>query len=177
MRERIISIVPLGEVEISVLNYIAGCLGSIFPLDARVMAGDDAPCLLPEEIVGGRCFSSRILHLLSVGMGRTLKLLAVTEADLYSPIFSCLFGEAQLGGDCALISLHRLRQEFYDLPSDQKAFLSRCEKVAIHEIAHTFGLVHCRDKNCVMYPANNIAEVDTKSNSFCAGCARALTVE
>src|ERR1022692_4315227 len=42
---------------------------------------------------------------------------AVTSVDLYVPVLTFVFGEAQLTGSCAVVSLHRLREEFYGLPA------------------------------------------------------------
>ena len=100
----------------------------------------------------------------------TYKTLAITDLDLYSPIFSCLYGEAQLGGKCALVSIFRMRQEYYNLRPDRELFLARCEKEAIHEMAHTMGLLHCNDINCIMFPSASIIDTDVKSNSFCPVC-------
>jgi hypothetical protein len=76
-----------------------------------------------------------------------VKLLAVTERDLFIPVLTFVFGHAQLGGRVAVISLARLRQEFYGLPRIASLFFSSALlKEALHEAGHTFGLVHCPDK-------------------------------
>ena len=79
-----------------------------------------------------------------------LKLLAVTERDLFIPVLTFVFGHAQLGGRVAVISLARLRQEFYGLRPDRDAFLERVSKEALHETGHTFGLVHCPEQGCAI---------------------------
>jgi archaemetzincin len=175
MTDTVITIIPIGEVSTFILEYIGKSLERTFNAVAKIVPGQNINSHIPGPFYGGRYNSTSILKYLSERVpGDTLKLLAVTESDLYSPIFSCMFGEAQLGGPCALVSLHRLRQEFYNLAPDQDIFLSRCEKEVIHEIAHTVGLLHCSDKNCVMYPSNNIIDTDVKSNSFCSTCAGLL---
>ena len=50
------------------------------------------------------------------------KLLAVTERDLFVPVLTFVFGQAQLGGRVAVISLARLRQEFYGLAPNREVF-------------------------------------------------------
>jgi archaemetzincin len=47
------------------------------------------------------------------------RVLGVTSVDLYIPILTHVFGEAQLHGPCAVVSTHRLRQQFYGLPADR----------------------------------------------------------
>jgi len=103
-----------------------------------------------------------------------LKLLAVTERDLFIPVLTFVFGHAQLGGRVAVISLARLRQEFYGLAPDREVFLERASKEALHETGHTFGLVHCADRNCAMSLATNIRHIDAKRAEFCAACAARL---
>jgi archaemetzincin len=103
-----------------------------------------------------------------------LKLLAVTERDLFIPVLTFVYGHAQLGGRVAVISLARLRQEFYGLPPNQPVFLQRVLKEALHETGHTFGLVHCADRECAMSLATNIRQIDLKRAAFCASCAARL---
>lgn len=99
-----------------------------------------------------------------------LKLLGVTDKDLCIPILTYVFGEAQLGGTAAVVSLARLRQEYYGAPPDRKLFQERLRKECLHELGHTFGLIHCTSKDCVMYLSNTVVDVDTKGRTFCRAC-------
>jgi archaemetzincin len=103
-----------------------------------------------------------------------LKLLAVTERDLFIPVLTFVFGHAQLGGRVAVISLARLRQEFYGLAPDREVFLERASKEALHETGHTFGLVHCPEQGCAMSLATGIRHIDLKNAAFCPSCAARL---
>jgi archaemetzincin len=103
-----------------------------------------------------------------------LKLLAVTERDLFIPVLTFVFGHAQLGGRVAVISLARLRQEFYGLAPDRDVFLERVSKEALHETGHTFGLVHCPEQGCAMSLATGIRHIDLKNAAFCPSCAARL---
>jgi archaemetzincin len=105
---------------------------------------------------------------------RLQKILGVADVDLFIPILTFVFGEAQLGRQAAVVSVYRLRQQFYGLPEDDSLLLHRSEKEALHELGHTFGLVHCPDFECVMHYSNSIEQVDLKSNRFCVACARLL---
>jgi archaemetzincin len=170
-----IALLPLDDIEAFVLKYLTVVLNRTFPFQFVVNPPEGFHAVVPPPLYGGRCHSTQVLKVLSpLAPADALKSLALSERDLYSPIFTAYFGEALLGGCCALVSLHRLRQEYYDLAPDRALFLSRCEKVATHEVAHTFGLVHCRDKNCIMYSAHSIVEVDARSSCFCPDCAVAL---
>ena len=99
-----------------------------------------------------------------------LKLLGVTDEDLCIPILTYVFGEAQVGGTAAVVSLARLRQEHYGLAPDRPLLLERLRKESLHELGHTFGLIHCPLRDCVMYLSNTVVDVDTRGGDFCRGC-------
>jgi len=103
-----------------------------------------------------------------------LKLLAVTGRDLFIPVLTFVYGQAQFGGRVAVVSLARLKQEFYGLAANREIFLDRVRKEALHEAGHLFGLVHCADRNCAMALATNIGQIDSKRAAFCRACAARL---
>ena len=98
------------------------------------------------------------------------KFLAVVDVDLYVPNLNFVFGEAQCPGRFAIISVYRLKQEFYGLTSDKALFISRVKKEAVHELGHTLGLLHCRKPTCVMFFSNSILDTDRKQDVFCPEC-------
>ncbi len=98
------------------------------------------------------------------------KLLGVTERDLFIPVLTFVYGQAQLDGRVAVVSMARLRQEFYGLPENREVFLERVLKEAMHETGHAFGLVHCADGDCAMSLSTNIRQIDRKRAAFCAPC-------
>jgi archaemetzincin len=103
-----------------------------------------------------------------------LKMIGVISSDLFIPILTFVFGEAQLDGKVGIVSFVRLQQEFYGLPPNQALLMRRLIKEIKHELGHTFGIVHCSLRECVMSVANNIADVDAKGFSFCEGCRELL---
>ena len=102
------------------------------------------------------------------------KLIAITERDLFIPVLTFVFGQAQLGGSVGVVSFARLRQEFYGLAPNREVFLERAYKEALHETGHLFGLVHCADRSCAMSLATNVRQIDSKHAAFCAPCAARL---
>jgi archaemetzincin len=101
-------------------------------------------------------------------------LLGVAADDLYVPVLTFVFGEAQLSGLHAVISAHRLREEFYGLPPNPDLLHERLTKAALHELGHTFGLGHCSQWNCVMASTHAVERLDLKAAAFCRGCLRGL---
>jgi len=99
------------------------------------------------------------------------RLLGVAAVDLFVPIFTFVFGEAEVGGHCALASTYRLEEERYGLPGDDEKLHQRLVKESVHELGHTFGLRHCDHWRCVMASSHSVERVDVKSEDFCENCA------
>ncbi|HJW13802.1 MAG TPA: archaemetzincin family Zn-dependent metalloprotease [Thermoanaerobaculia bacterium] len=103
------------------------------------------------------------------------RVLGVTGVDLFTPVLTYVFGEAQLGGRAAVVSSHRLRNEVYGLPPDERLLFERLHKESVHELGHTFGLLHCPNPACVMRASSYAEEIELKAARFCDGC-RAIVV-
>ena len=102
------------------------------------------------------------------------KFLAITERDLFIPVLTFVYGQAQLGGRVGAVSLARLRQQFYGLPPDRGVLLERARKEILHESGHLYGLVHCADRACAMSLSTGIRQIDGKNAFYCAPCAARL---
>lgn len=127
------------------------------------------------DAVRNQYYSTKILkEMLREVPGDAFKILGVTDKDLCIPILTYVFGEAQLGGTAAVVSLARLRQEHYGAPPDRPLLLERLRKESLHELGHTFGLIHCSSRDCVMYLSNTVVDVDRKGRNFCRSCGMAV---
>jgi len=98
------------------------------------------------------------------------RVLGIVDIDIFVPELSFVFGEAECSGKAALISLWRLRPEFYGNASNMELFAERSAKEAVHELGHTLSLTHCSNPFCVMYFSNSIFETDRKQSLFCNRC-------
>ena len=98
----------------------------------------------------------------------------MTNLDLFVPVLTYVFGEAQLEGKAAVVSSFRLRDELYGLPKNPDKLKERLEKEAVHELGHTFSLIHCPNPRCVMYTSTYAEEIDFKSKDFCNSCSSIL---
>ena len=119
--------------------------------------------------------SSKILiKLKEIKSEEAVKILGVTELDLFIPILTFVFGEAQFKGDISVISTLRLGNQFYGLPEDRKLLTERICKEAVHELGHNFGLLHCDDYRCVMKSSTYVEDIDIKSIGLCPACKEIL---
>jgi archaemetzincin len=98
-----------------------------------------------------------------------VRLLGVTDVDLYVPSLNFVFGEAKCPGNVAVISIFRLDPRFYG-EENESLLYRRAVKEAVHELGHTFGLTHCEDSSCVMFFSNSIYDTDRKHETFCGRC-------
>ncbi len=164
---------PVGDaVPLEFLDGLAARLAAVFGLSCRVLSAplDPTPFFDPER---GQYWATAILRELAAAVeGSAVRLLGITEADLFVPVLTFVFGEAQLGGQCALVSLHRLREEFYGLPPNPALLMERAVKEAVHELGHTYGLRHCSDWRCVMASTHSVERLDLKEPRFCPACRR-----
>ena len=77
-------------------------------------------------------------------------------------------------GQAALVSMHRLDAEVYGLPANPDLLFQRLVKEAIHELGHTYSLLHCTLDRCVMASSTYVEGIDMKSERFCDDCLRVL---
>jgi archaemetzincin len=98
-----------------------------------------------------------------------LRVLAIADVDLFIPILTHVYGEAQLGGPACIVSTHRLNSGPEILGSPEIA-VCRVVKEAIHELGHTFNLRHCPEAACIMHYCRSESDVDRKSNDLCRYC-------
>jgi archaemetzincin len=106
-----------------------------------------------------------------------LKILGVVDVDLFIPILTFVFGEAQLNGIGAVVSTHRLHNRFYGLPENKELTTERLLKESVHELGHTFGLIHCQQPQCVMNSSTYVENIDQKSAEFCPSCQKNIKIE
>ncbi len=100
---------------------------------------------------------------------QAVKVLAITGVDLFIPILTHVYGEAQIGGRSCIVSTHRLKERLSPL-SARETYLARVVKEALHELGHTFNLRHCPDSSCIMHYCRSITDVDKKTDQMCRYC-------
>ena len=153
---------------------VARTVGRVLGAPARLSL--DRLDLQPAFDASRRQHNSTVLlaQLLRLAAEPGEKLVAVVDVDLFIPILTFVFGEAQLDGRAAIVSTARLRNEFYGLERDAVLERQRLEKEIVHEVGHTFGLLHCRQFECVMRSSTYVEEIDVKRVEMCARCGEML---
>jgi archaemetzincin len=172
---KLLQLLPIGNVDDGLLKAIRPTIETAFRVPSKVL-----PVRLDPEFAyhGERqqYHSSEILlRMQSCLTEDTWRMLGIVAVDLYIPILTFVFGEAQMGGPCAVVSAHRLRQEFYGLPPDPLLFRQRVIKEAVHELGHTLDLTHCEDYRCAMAPSHAVEWIDLKESTLCPTCQAAAT--
>lgn len=157
---------------LDLLDRLAAVLARRLGVSARVNTPIFDIAFAADPVRGQYHSSSVLAALPAPAAGRAA--LAVTEVDLYVPVLTFVFGEAQLGGPRAIVSVHRLRDEYYGQPRDEAKLDARLAKGALHELGHTLGLRHCDDWRCVMASSHAVERLDLKECQYCPQCARRI---
>jgi len=170
---KLLQILPIGNVNEGRLKELLPALEETFGVRSQVL-----PVRLDPEFAfhdeRQQYHSSEILRRMQGFLtADSWRMLAIADVDLYIPILTFVFGEAQVGGPCAVVSAHRLHQEFYGFPANAELLRQRLKKEAIHELGHTLSLTHCEDYRCVMASSHAVEWIDLKDSSLCVACRTA----
>lgn len=137
-----IHLLPMGEVGQAVIESLARHLEETFPVPVIF----HEPFGLPAssyDATRHQHVSTPILKSLArfkSSLTQVERVLGIVDADLYASDLNFVFGEADPKEGVAVISLTRLRPEFYGLLPDEALFHERLLKEAVHELGHTYGL-------------------------------------
>lgn len=173
---KLLQLLPIGHVDGGLLMELAPALAEVFRMPTEILSQHLEPGFAFHR-ERQQYHSSELLHAMQRYCGPdSWRVLGVTMVDLYIPILTFVFGEAQMGGPCGLVSAHRLRQEFYGLAGDSEILRQRLLKEAVHELGHTLDLTHCSDYQCAMAPSHAVEWIDLKESLLCDACgARVFT--
>jgi archaemetzincin len=170
-----IRVVPINTVDAAFLARLAPCLEERFLASARA----ERSLVVPRSTLNatrGQLFASTLVAKVQrAHPDNGAVVLAITDFDLYKTSHRFVFGDADDAQSIAVVSIHRLRSEFYGEPADANLLFQRTLKECIHELGHTFGLKHCYNARCAMYYSNSIFETDNKMPHFCEICEHRLS--
>lgn len=165
-------IVPINAMDAAFLQRLGLCLEERFLYRVSV----ERALVVPRSAVN----SARQQMFVSTLTTKVLRqypddgglLLAVTDYDLYKTSHRFVFGDADEQRRVAIVSLHRLRSDFYGEDPDENVLFQRTLKECVHELGHAIGLKHCYNARCAMYYSNSIFETDNKMPHFCEVCEK-----
>ncbi len=166
--ERTIYVLPMDNIEAPVLGAIAETLGRTF--DRNVVVADGMALPITAYNADRQQYLALMLIEDIARMDFDGLVLGVANEDFYAEGLNFIFGEADRPLGVAVISLARLRMEYYGGKPDGALLVERAVKEAVHEIGHLVGLPHCKNEHCVMRYSINIKHTDRKSPQICALC-------
>ena len=170
MNTQSILLISHGQFERDFLENIARNVTSEFLFPVSV---EEGPINLDEfyDSTRRQYDGNRLLKEIdSISSSQFLKKIGLFRGDLFIPILTYIFGQATLNGSAGIASIYRLRNELYGLEKDEILLADRFKKVIIHELGHTFGLIHCHTPTCVMRSSTYVEEIDQKSDRLCSKC-------
>jgi archaemetzincin len=168
-----IGVLPVGNADPTILSRLKDGLVKVFPETKALIVNEHFPLPGPAfDKKRGQYRSNQILGMIQshISDKSVKRLLGVIDADIYVQGLNFVFGEALFPGKVALISLWRLKPEFYRNSPNLEVFAERSLKEAVHEVGHTLGLRHCPRSSCVMHFSNSIFDTDKKQALFCDEC-------
>ncbi len=163
-----IVLIPIGETDEATIEALRQPLAEVFGQMTRIGNRLKLPRGSWDQH-RGQHLATKLLALIPL-LRSGDRALGVADVDIFAPGLNFVFGQADITGKKALISLQRLRQEFYGLPRDESLFRERALKEAVHELGHTYGLGHCPDSTCVMHFSNSLRDTDFKGWNLCTIC-------
>jgi archaemetzincin len=166
----VLAVAPIGAAPAAALEEIERALAAAVGVSAARLAPIPEPASAFSPQRGQWSAIAFLEALLAQTPPAAQRLLGITERDLFVPVLSFVFGQAQLGGKVAVVSLARLRPEFHGLQASEAVLARRAATEAVHELGHTFGLVHCGDRRCPMSLSIDLPDLDGKTATPCPAC-------
>ena len=170
-----ILIVPIRPVDHATLTALTGSMSETFRLPTHIEEQQYIDPSFAFDTYRNQYNSTSLLaKILETFPDYDGKIIGVTSIDLFVPVLTYVFGEAQLDGTGAVVSSFRLSESLYGLDQNSQLEHERLVKETIHELGHTFGLIHCHNPECVMHTSTSVEEIDIKSEKLCADCAQII---
>jgi len=169
-----VGILQVGQVTLEVLVGLQKGLVKTFPDTTASIIKDVLPVPLGAFDKKRSQYNSNIIlsevKAYSSKKPEFHRILGVVDVDIFTSGLNYVFGEAYVPGGAALISLWRLKPQFYKEKPNLTLYLLRALKEAVHELGHTLGVQHCQRSMCIMHFSNSIFDTDRKQNLLCDEC-------
>lgn len=169
----LVELTPLGRMDQTAVAVVAANIQTLLGIDVDVMPPLPEPdyAWLPTR---SQYDAGPILKKLAADAQRSRIRLGLTAGDLCLPILTHVFGEAQMGGSAAVISIFRLGNVAPGRPVASGQVFERLIKVALHEVCHVIGLPHCQSQGCLMKFSQKLEHLDQLNIALCPDCQSEL---
>ncbi len=169
-----ISIVPVNAMDVTFLERLSLCLEERFLHSCAVDRTVRVPRTSLNSVRKQMFFNTLMARVVVSPAAPNVVRLAITDYDLYKTSHQFVFGDASEEQRIAIVSLHRLRNEYYGERADGNVLFQRTLKEAVHNLGHAFGLKHCFNARCAMYFSNSIYDTDNKVSHLCDHCEKRI---
>jgi len=157
-------------------------LVAVGPVDREVLEGlglrlgrhGFAPRVAPASPALRGVFDARLPRLQALPIiaqlrkGKGDHVLGVTDMALTDGVREWVYGLGEINGRAAVFSTEPFRRGGLS----EEEFLDRMSAAVLHELAHNVGMVHCRNKGCLMNATHEPAAMRQLELAFCDGCQR-----
>jgi archaemetzincin len=173
----VVALQPLGVLDPVVLTTVASHVRALLATEVTILpprALPDAAYYPPRHRYRGEGLLAYLDSATPAGFSRVIGItdrdISVTKGRIHD---WGVFGVACLSGRPGVVSTFRLGASA--APVSVPVLCARLEKVVVHELGHTFGLLHCESEGCVMRDAEgSIRPVDACTGKLCPACASRL---
>lgn len=161
-----LDLIPVGPVEGSVLDGLRLRLGR-HGFTPRVSQ--------PNAALSG-AFDARLPRLQAVPIIAQLRkgggdhVLGITDKALTDGVREWVYGLGEVNGRAAVFSTEPFRRGGLS----QESFLDRMSAAVLHELAHNVGMVHCRNRGCLLNATHEPAAMRQLELAFCGDCERSF---
>jgi len=169
-RPPLVVVHALGPLDPQVARMACRSLLEAYPVRCKVGEGRSLPAAWAAWNPERAQLDARTLLDLLFAQGRdpaALIELDLTHVDIYEGNKPFVFGLASLTDRVAVVSLARVT-------TGGPQFEHRLSKLVRHEVAHTLGLHHHDDTQCVMRQDPTVGSLDTAPTAPCEGCRQHL---
>jgi len=170
-----VRILPVGNLPQQLLESIKSELEDNFNIKSRILPKVNIPQEaynhFRKQYHAGKLMDVVLKEMTQARfIEKSIPTILITEADLYYEGLTFVFGLENPTQGSSIVSLSRLRSEFYDQKPNPYLLRERTLKEVVHELGHHSSLEHCEHDFCVMHFSPSVKDVDNKKNQFCTEC-------
>jgi archaemetzincin len=173
-----VAIVPVGKIDPAEVEAAAARISKVLNKTVELRPSAPVP-KAGDDPARGQHLAGPFLAGLRSSIARTAPAqdvtLFVTDVDLYKPSTDGVFGDIDAPGRAAVLSVRRLREAFYKRKADPIKARTRLVKLALYALGRACGLPECREAGCALSTTSALADIDLKSEKYCASCWRRLS--